>query len=127
MYTTTTRGYSFDSRQFQTGVKDYIPGIAIGNDDSTGSSTGVLDYVVLNRMGYYNDVRGTAGSVLDYLPFGTSQGYYSDVAQDTTGILDYLIDNVPFNIIIEQERGWTFNWELITALWETIDNDWNNG
>lgn len=127
MYITTTRGYSFDATQVQTGIIDYIPRIEIGNDISTGSSTGVLDYVVLNIMGYYTDVSNGASSILDYLPFGDAEGYYNDVIQNTTGISDYLIDNVPFNIIIEQERGWTFNWELITTVWETIDNNWNNG
>lgn len=126
MYVTNTRGYSSGARQVANTV-GYVVTDTIGNDDSTGSATSDLDYLILSRMGYYTDVSGNTASVLDYLPFGDAEGYYSDVVQDTTGVLDYLIDNVPFDIIIEQERGWGFNWELITTVWETIDNNWNNG
>lgn len=126
MYVTNTRGYSSGARQLANTV-GYVVTDNIGNDESTGTASSLLDYVILNRMGYYTDVSGNAASILDYLPFGNAEGYYQDVTQVTTGILEYLIDNVPFDIIIEQERGWGFNWELITTVWETIDNNWNNG
>lgn len=104
MYALGIAGYSSDAVQVQTDNVNYI------ND----------------TVGYYTDVQGNPAEILDYL-ISNSWGNYRDIISIDTGILDYLIDNVPFNIIIEQERGWTFDWELITTLWETIDNDWNNG
>lgn len=103
MYATTTQGYSHGATQVANTV-GYVITDEIGNDESTGVAASVLDYMILNEIGYYMGVN-----------------------QIHTGVLDYVIDNVSFNIIIEQERGWGFNWELITTLWETIDNNWENG
>jgi len=121
MYVGRVRGYNTDAIQLQTGIVDYIPTDSWGNNQSTGSA--VADYVILDRMGYYKDVVNIQTGVIDYTHL---EGYYKDVVNIQTGILDYLIDNVPYNIIIEQERGWSFNWELINVLWETIDENWNN-
>tara|TARA_R110002167_G_scaffold9942_4_gene45856 strand:- start:2158 stop:2532 length:375 start_codon:yes stop_codon:yes gene_type:complete len=123
MYTSSTQGYSSNAIQNDKGFLDYIPEIEIGNNESTSVVTGLIDYMVLNEMGYYKDASGTPSSSLDYMLLN-DWGYSRDNIQYTTGIVDYLIDNIPFNILIEQERGWGFNWELITTLWETIDNNW---
>lgn len=105
MYALGIAGYSSDAVQVQTDNVNYI------ND----------------TVGYYTDVQGDPASVLDYL-INNSWGNYQDVIDIVTGISDYFIDDLlTSDVIIQQERGWTFNWELITTVWETIDNNWNNG
>ena len=123
MYVGGLRGYNTGAIQLQTGILDYVPTNNWSNDESTGSGSGVLDYMILNNMGYYLDVVNIQTGVINYTDI---DGYYKDVVNIQTGILDYLIDNISYNIIIEQERGWSFNWELINVLWETIDDNWNN-
>lgn len=125
MYVGSTRGYSSDADQQTTGILDYVVTDTIGNNDSTGSA-GLLDYMILDRMGYFSDSTGTPSSVLDYLP-DNRWGNQRDVIQYTTGVIDYVLDQISSNVIIEQERGWGFNWELITLQWETINDNWNNG
>lgn len=126
MYITTTEGYSHDATQQVTGVLDYVVTNDIGNDISTGSVTGVLDYVILDRMGYYTDVNNIPSSITNYLP-SNDWGNQRGVQQNTTGVKDYFLDSYISNLIIEQERGWGFNWELITLEWQTINDNWNNG
>lgn len=126
MYITTTEGYSHDATQQVTGVLDYVVTNDIGNDISTGSITGVLDYVILDRMGYYTDVNNVPSNIIDYLP-SDDWGNQRGVIQNTTGVIDYLLDSYISDLIIEQERGWGFNWELITLEWQTINDNWNNG
>jgi len=126
MYITTTEGYSYGATQQVTGVLDYVVTNNIGNDISTSSITGVLDYIILGRMGYYTDVNNIASNTIKYLPtddWGNQKG----VTQDTSSVKDYLLDSYISNLIIEQERGWGFNWELITLEWQTINDNWNNG
>jgi len=126
MYITTTEGYSHDATQQVTGVLDYVVTNDIGNDISTGSITGVLDYVILDRMGYYTDVNNISSNITDYLP-SDDWGNQRGVIQNTTGVIDYFLDSYISDLIIEQERGWGFNWELITLEWQTINDNWNNG
>lgn len=126
MYITTTEGYSHDATQQVTGVLDYVVTNDIGNDISTGSVTGVLDYVILDRMGYYTDVNNIPSNIIDYLP-SDDWGNQRGVIQNTTGVVDYFLDSYISDLIIEQERGWGFNWELITLEWQTINDNWNNG
>ena len=122
--TDITIRYLQSSGQIQTGVLDYVVGDQIGYDIFTATRPGILDYIVLNRMGY--SIGNTQGSTaVDYI--GEFEGYQKDIVNVQTGIVDYLIDRIPYNILIEQERGWGFNWELISVLWETIDNNWENG
>lgn len=124
MYVTRTNGYNAGANQIQTGVLDYVVGNETGYDIFTEPRPGILDYIVLNRMGY--SIGNTQGSTaVDYI--GEFGGYQKDIVNVQTGIVDYLIDIIPYNILIEQERGWGFNWELISVLWETIDNNWENG
>lgn len=126
MYIVTTEGYSHGVTQQVTGVLDYVVTNSIGNDISTGTASAVLDYMILDRMGYYTDVNNTPSNIIDYLP-NNEWGNQRGVVQNTTGIIDYLIDGYLGDLIIEQDRGWGFNWELITQDWQTINDNWNNG
>lgn len=126
MYITQTHGYSHDATQEVTGVLDYIVTGSIGNDTSTGLSSAVIDYMILDRMGYYRDVNNTPSSVIDYLP-NNDWGNQRGIVQYNKGYIDYILDGYLGDLIIEQERGWGFNWDLITLEWQTINDNWNNG
>lgn len=119
MYAIISRGYQSDATTIDTGIVDYLPDNSWGNNPGTGSV--LSGYMILDRMGYYLDATTTQTGVIDYTHL---EGYYKDVVTIDTGILDYLLDDIRYNIIIEQDRGWEFNWELITKLWDTIDNNW---
>ena len=51
MYVGGSRGYNTGAIQLQTGILDYVPTNNWSNDESTGSGSGVLDYMILNNMG----------------------------------------------------------------------------
>lgn len=124
MYVTRTNGYNTGANQIQTGLLDYVVGDHFGYNTFSQPVQGLLDYMILERMGYsIGSIQGSTAT--DYV--GVFEGYQNDIVNVQTGIVDYLIDRIPYNILIEQERGWGFNWELISVLWETIDNNWENG
>tara|TARA_R110000796_G_scaffold16612_1_gene51786 strand:- start:1160 stop:1537 length:378 start_codon:yes stop_codon:yes gene_type:complete len=125
MYVGSISPYNSSVKQVVTGLLDYVPTDNIGNNPSVEVVTSVLDYIVLQNIGYHTGVNEINTGILDYVP-GDVWSYDQGVIQFNTGILEYLIDDLPFDIIITQDRDWTFNWELITQLWETIDNNFED-
>lgn len=121
MYALLRDGYYSNVQQYNKGFVDYIfPNIEGYNKEVSGAQNGI-NYLA-GIQGYFLDVEQYNKGFVDYIY--DIEGYQKDVINIDTGILDYILDYISLDIIVEQERGWGFNWELISTLWETIDNNW---